>query len=107
MSTNLRLSDGIFMDYLQTSLPYRSYSLFDNKHLKYNVMRKKNYTSPFCEVYPLNEEGALLVIQIIIIARQVVLTITNLRRCVLIMKAAKRLRMKTISYKRVRGVLQC
>ncbi|WP_315582019.1 hypothetical protein [Prevotella jejuni] len=23
-------------------------------------MRKKNYTSPFCEVYPLNEEGALL-----------------------------------------------
>mgnify|MGYP001739209357 FL=1 len=60
MSTNLRLSDGIFMDYLQTSLPYRSYSLFDNKHLKYNVMRKKNYTSPFCEVYPLNEEGALL-----------------------------------------------
>ena len=60
MSTNLRLSDGISMDYLQTSLPYRSYSLFDNKHLKYNVMTKKNYTSPFCEVYPLNEEGALL-----------------------------------------------
>ena len=24
-------------------------------------MTKKNYTSPFCEVYPLNEEGALLV----------------------------------------------
>lgn len=23
-------------------------------------MTKKNYTSPFCEVYPLNEEGALL-----------------------------------------------
>lgn len=23
-------------------------------------MRKKNYTSPFCEVYPLNEEGTLL-----------------------------------------------
>lgn len=23
-------------------------------------MRKKNYTSPFCEVYPLNEESALL-----------------------------------------------
>lgn len=23
-------------------------------------MRKKNYTSPFCEVYPLNEEGARL-----------------------------------------------
>ena len=23
-------------------------------------MRKKNYTSPFCEVYPLNEEGAQL-----------------------------------------------
>ena len=23
-------------------------------------MKKKNYTSPFCEVYPLNEEGALL-----------------------------------------------
>ena len=23
-------------------------------------MRKKNYTSPFCAVYPLNEEGALL-----------------------------------------------
>ena len=23
-------------------------------------MRKKNYTSPFCEVYLLNEEGALL-----------------------------------------------
>ena len=60
MSTNLRLSDGISMDYLQTSFPYRSYSLFDNKHLKYNVMTKKNYTSPFCEVYPLNEEGALL-----------------------------------------------
>ena len=60
MSTNLRLSDGISMDYLQTSIPYRSCSLFDNKHLKYNVMRKKNYTSPFCEVYPLNEEGALL-----------------------------------------------
>ena len=60
MSTNLRLSDSISMDFLQTSLPYRSCSLFDNKHLKYNVMRKKNYTSPFCEVYPLNEEGALL-----------------------------------------------
>ena len=60
MSTNLRLSDGISMDYLQGTLPYRSCSLFDNKHLKYNVMRKKNYTSPICEVYPLNEEGALL-----------------------------------------------
>ena len=23
-------------------------------------MKKKNYTSPFCKVYPLNEEGALL-----------------------------------------------
>ena len=23
-------------------------------------MEKKNYTSPFCKVYPLNEEGALL-----------------------------------------------
>jgi hypothetical protein len=23
-------------------------------------MKKKNYTSPFCEIYPLNEEGALL-----------------------------------------------
>ena len=23
-------------------------------------MKKKNYTSPSCEVYPLNEEGALL-----------------------------------------------
>ena len=60
MSTNLRLSDGISMDFLQATLPYRSCSLFDNKHLKYNVMTKKNYTSPFCEVYPLNEEGALL-----------------------------------------------
>lgn len=48
------------MDFLQATLPYRSCSLFDNKHLKYNVMTKKNYTSPFCEVYPLNEEGALL-----------------------------------------------
>ena len=54
------MSDSISMDFLQATLPYRSCSLFDNKHLKYNVMTKKNYTSPFCEVYPLNEEGALL-----------------------------------------------
>ena len=70
-------------------------------------MRKKNYTSPFCAVYPLNEEGALLGNTIIIIARQIVTARTKLRSYVLIMRAAKRLRMKTISYKRVRGVLPC
>ena len=70
-------------------------------------MRKKNYTSPFCEVYPLNEEGALLgntnnnnsTTNSNDSTQPPTLRVDN--------ESGKEIENETISYKRVRGVLPC